>query len=580
MMMIKKIFLAFVLFGFTSAFAFFNQFGQKQQIVTQVAQKSSAKNGSVVGKQTLFGAFSQKKNMVLEATSSTSKPSGQMLNTDSMESRIEPREKSSVAMFISLPGSSTKKAYEKALHEIANDDRVNIPGFRKGAKIPEDMICAAVGPEVVRQTAIEILSEQALKLILQDHPEIKAAGQASLATDPKELEKSFEPGQPMDMELKMDVIPEPTFSGSYKGLIATVEKEPIEQDRVDAALKSLRQRKAVLQDVEDENITAALGQSLLVNMRAFEKNEDGSQGEELSGIAAGDEVELIMEEGRFLPGVVDGLVGAKIKEERMIDVTFPQSIREPKLAGKDAVFKIEIVSIKTRVLPEINDEFANSIRAGLTKDELMQEIISAVNSDAEQKTKANRNGALEEQLAKVVEMDVPESWIFEETRRKFAAMMSEFAQQGTPDEEIKKMVSKENFDRYMEVSLPRTTTTLKLSAAIAKIGRDEGLIPDEQEVQDQVDLARMDAKGKQQEFDEDVAKTTIEGQMISTMVMDFLAEHATLTFVDVDPEEREKKQEEAMKQQREVMKQQQEAREAMMKQQQEQNQAPPQTADV
>jgi FKBP-type peptidyl-prolyl cis-trans isomerase (trigger factor) len=140
-------------------------------------------------------------------------------------------------------------------------------------------------------------------------------------------------------------------------------------------------------------------------------------------------------------------------------------------------------------------------------------------------------------------MEVPETWIFEETRRKFAAMMSEFAQQGTPEEEIKKMVSKENFDKYMEVSLPRTTTTLKLSAAIAKIGREEGLIPDEQEVQDQVDLARMDAKGKQQEFDEDLARTTIEGQMISTMVMDFLAEHANITYVDAPPpEEKEQNQ--------------------------------------
>jgi trigger factor len=541
-MLIKKIFFAFVILGFASAFGFLNQIQKQKQPLGNYG-KTAKKDFFVKQKMFSSGMMKGQLSKSYDKTVALKATSGQMLNTEKLDTRIEPREKSSIAMFISLPGTVTKKAYQKALHEIANDDRVNIPGFRKGSKIPEDMICATVGAEVVRQTAIEILSEDALKIVLQEHPEVRAAGQARLATDVKEVEKTFEPGQSMNMELHMDVIPEPEFSGSYKGFTCTVEKEPIEQERVDAAMKSLRQRKAVVKELDDPDMTADLGQSLLVNMRAFEKNEDGSQGEELSGIAAGDEVELIMEEGRFLPGVVDGLIGAKAKEERTINVTFPQSIREPKLAGKEAIFKIEVVAIRARVLPEIDDDFANSIRTGLTKEALMEEIISAVNSDAEQKTKVNRNGALEEQLAKVVEMEVPETWIFEETRRKFAAMMSEFAQQGTPEEEIKKMVSKENFDKYMEVSLPRTTTTLKLSAAIAKIGREEGLIPDEQEVQDQVDLARMDAKGKQQEFDEDLARTTIEGQMISTMVMDFLAEHANITYVDAPPpEEKEQNQ--------------------------------------
>ena len=83
---------------------------------------------------------------------------------------------------------------------------------------------------------------------------------------------------------------------------------------------------------------------------------------------------MILEEGRFLPGVVEGVVGAKVGDVRSIDVTFPANVREAKLSNMKAQFQVEILAIKTRHIPELTEEFANSLREGLTLAELLKEV--------------------------------------------------------------------------------------------------------------------------------------------------------------------------------------------------------------
>lgn len=98
------------------------------------------------------------------------------------------------------------------------------------------------------------------------------------------------------------------------------------------------------------------------------------RGPEMKNIAAGEGVEVVLEEGRFLPGVVESLVGAKAGETKVVPITFPDSIRDPKLAGLKVEFEVELLEIKNRVIPEVNDEFANEIRPGLTAEDIKKEV--------------------------------------------------------------------------------------------------------------------------------------------------------------------------------------------------------------
>ncbi len=214
---------------------------------------------------------------------------------------------------------------------------------------------------------------------------------------PEELIKSYKPGEPVVMELTVDVYPEVSFTGSYKGLKATVERIPLENDKVKQALDTLRRKRVRLVDTP-AGYAAQVNDSAIVNMQAFQMLSDGTRGPEMKNIAAGEGVEVVLEEGRFLPGVVENVVGKKTGETVCVPVTFPEQARDPKLAGIKVEFEIEVVEIKQRVIPEIDEEFAKEIRPDLTPEMIRQEVVDAVNADAEERTKSNRNRALEEAL--------------------------------------------------------------------------------------------------------------------------------------------------------------------------------------
>lgn len=443
---------------------------------------------------------------------------------------VEKRANSSVGLFVTVPGSLTRKAYDQACKRMVEESKHTIPGFRKGQRVPEQVLLNAVGgPQVIINEALDILCEDALKTAI-DESDVKAVGQASLVSHPETLIGLFKPGEPIVMELTVDVYPEVTFTSSYKGLKVTSERIPLENEKVKQALDALRKKRVRLVETP-AGYTAKLEDSAIVNMKAYQMLSDGTRGPEMRNIAAGEGVEVILEEGRFLPGVVEGLVGKKAGDKVTVPVTFPDNIRDTKLAGLKAEFDVEVLSLKNRVIPEIDAQFANDIREGLTPEGIKQEVVDAVNADAEERTKMNRNKALESALLEITQCEIPECWIQEETRRKFALMMQEVSTQGKSEEEVRKMITKENFEKYREIALPGTVKTLMLGVATAKVAEEEGLEVDPLELQDQIDLRKLEAE--RSGMDEKALRDQLEAKLLADMVLDCLAANAEITYVDV-----------------------------------------------
>lgn len=121
-------------------------------------------------------------------------------------------------MFVTVPGSMTRKAYDDAVKKLLNDPSVRLPGFRKGQKVPEQVLLNALGGKnVLVNEALDLLCEDALKKAI-DQSGVKAVGQASLQSHPQTLIESYKPGDKLVMEVKVDVYPEVVFKGDYKGL--------------------------------------------------------------------------------------------------------------------------------------------------------------------------------------------------------------------------------------------------------------------------------------------------------------------------------------------------------------------------
>lgn len=217
-------------------------------------------------------------------------------------------------------------------------------------------------------------------------------------------------------------------------------------------------------------------------------------------------------------------------------LSFLQALRDKTLAGKMALFDVEVLEASKRTLPEVTDEFAKEVREGLTAESLKAELQKAVDSeDAKEYTPA-RNAAISEALAEVLDVDVPDSLVTNQAREKFAMMMTDMRNNGVPDEEIKKQISPENFLKYKKIVRDDIIKDFKVSMATDEIGRLEGIDVPDYQVEEQMEAVKQEAAESKEDFDEAQIRSRVEATLQRQAVMEFLAEHADLEvqFVDED----------------------------------------------
>lgn len=289
---------------------------------------------------------------------------------------------SAVEITLTAPGSATKSAYDRACAEVAKT--IDIPGFRKGAKIPPAVIENAMaqkgGKYTLRTQAIQALLNQLLETALKEEHNLEPVGQPSLVTNSDELAAVYKPGEPIEMVVACDVWPDIAWKESegdqkpYYGLKATYDRKPFDDARFNQAMKDLAERYAVTVAAPEGTILAK-GDSCVVDMQGFMAGEDGtSKGEPLPDAASGDNVEVILGDGRYMDGLVQGLIGAKVGDTKTIYVSFPEGLRDKTLAGKKAVFDVNVKEANSRTVPAIDDELANKIRPGLDAEGLKAEV--------------------------------------------------------------------------------------------------------------------------------------------------------------------------------------------------------------
>jgi trigger factor len=191
-------------------------------------------------------------------------------------------------------------------------------------------------------------------------------------------------------------------------------------------MASLQERAVELEDTA-EGYAAQKQDSVFCNMLPYEELADGSRGSALPQMASGDDVEVVLSDERYMPGLVEGLVGVQAGQTREIRVQFPDNLRGPAtaLSGKRAIFDVEVSSVKKRIMPGMDDAFANKIRPGLTFDELKDEVLLAMNDEGSKKEAEARNKELDKALLEIIEAEIPETLLIEQTRQKFAVMMTE-----------------------------------------------------------------------------------------------------------------------------------------------------------
>lgn len=449
--------------------------------------------------------------------------------------KTAPLPNSQVSLEISVGKEECSAAWNSVVKELTK--RATIKGFRKGSA-PKQLVINQYGKENIKASACEEVIEKSIQKALKDAG-IHAIGQAQVDDDGgvDTVIANYDPQSELKFKVKIDVWPELTFTASYENMDVEAEEAPFDEALVDKALEDLR-RKESFSVLAPEGTKASLSQVLAADLVGYYRNEDGSKGDKLPDIADGKAIEINMTEGQYMAGFVEGLIGIGVGETRDVNVTFPQNNPRPELAGLKAIFEVTVHAVKDSVLPELNDDFAQQVSEAKTLDEFRDTIRERLGIESEVAQEKNVNAGIDTKLASIVEVDLPESLVENQVKNKFANMLSSFKDNGMSDDQVKAMVTKENFELYKTRARGNVEKNLKVNMAVSKIAKEKKLDIDPQEVEDQIALVRAELKG--QEMEEDKIRDQVEAQLERDIVLKHIKETAKITLVKKKEEQEEK----------------------------------------
>lgn len=289
---------------------------------------------------------------------------------------------------INLPAGEVNKGFAKAVQKIAS--QVNIPGFRKG-KAPRRILELQVGKEAIKQEAFEILANDCFRKAMADEKLIPVS-------DPTLKESKFEENQDMELVLSIMLRPEPKL-GEYKGLSVERKEPEITEEQVNEAVEELRKRGAKM--VVAPEAVIMKGDFAIIDFAGTVDGEPFSGGE-------GKGYPLEVGSGSFIPGFEDQLLGLKAGDSTDVDVTFPEEYFVKELAGKKAVFKVNVQDVKRKELPELTDEFVSANSDFKTLEELKASYRERMQKQAEEQAKADYEKGLIKAAVANAEFEVPE----------------------------------------------------------------------------------------------------------------------------------------------------------------------------
>lgn len=293
---------------------------------------------------------------------------------------------------ITAPAAEVNAGYKKAVQKIA--DQANIPGFRKG-KAPRAIIEMHYGKEAVKQEAFEIVANKAYSEALDQEKLIPVS-------DPKVEESTFEEGKDMELTIKVTLKPEPEL-GEYKGLHVEKKEVEVTDEQVDAQIKDMMGRDAKMV-VAEEGAVIEKGDFAIIDFAGTVDGEPFSGGE-------GKGYPLEVGSNSFIPGFEDQLVGLSKGDSTDVEVTFPEDYFVKDLAGKEAIFKVNIQDVKRKELPELNDEYVASKTDFKTVEELRANYKERMQKAAEANAKAEYEHELIDLAVVNAKFSVPEIMI-------------------------------------------------------------------------------------------------------------------------------------------------------------------------
>ena len=363
----------------------------------------------------------------------------------------EKKEKSTVELTIQVEAEVFEAAVQAAY--LKNRKSINVPGFRKG-KATRKVIESMFGTGVFYEDAINecypeaydaAVAEQGLDVVGYPQTEIVEVGPQGL---------TFKAVVPVRPEVKL---------GEYKGLSATKDAAKVTEKDIDNEMKTFVERATRLVSVERE---AKMGDTTVIDFEGFDNGTAFEGGK-------GENYELKLGSGSFVPGFEEQIVGLKAGEEKDIDITFPEDYHAD-LAGKAVVFHIKVNEVKEAQEPVVDDEFAKDVSEFETLKEFRADLGKKIEEKRASQAEMDFKSQVMEQVIGNMECEVPDGMIEVEIDRMLEQQAMQLQQYGISMEQYQQMMGV-NEAMVRDSARPDALKSIQLRLALAAIAKAEGI---------------------------------------------------------------------------------------------------------
>lgn len=383
-----------------------------------------------------------------------------------VEAKWEKKEGNTGTLTFEVDADSFSQALDKAFRKVVK--KVNVPGFRKG-RVPRVLFEQRFG--------VESLYEDAIDFVLPDAYSA-AIDQTGIEPVDKPQVDVEEIGKGKKLVLKADVTVKPEVKlGDYKGLEVEEKSTEVTDEDVDHEIKHLQERYAELVVKDDGEVEKGDTVSIDFDGYVGGKPFEGGKAENYS---------LEIGSGSFIPGFEDQLVGLKADAEKDVVVTFPEDYHAEELRGKEATFKVKIHEIKSKQLPELDDEFAKDVDDDVeTFDALKEKIKNHLKEHRESDAVSSKRDSVVEQAAENAEINLPEVMISSEQDHMLTEFEQRLKAQGMTMDMYTKFSGQDKDilrDQMKDDAEKRVRANLTLEA----IADEEKIEPTEEEVEEEL----------------------------------------------------------------------------------------------
>ena len=425
-----------------------------------------------------------------------------------MSVTVEKLEKSMAKLTIEVSAEDFDKAINKVY--LKQRARINVPGFRKG-KAPRKLIEQMYGTGVFLEDAIN-------DTINSTYPEAAQGCEISneISSNPDIELVQAEAGKPLIYTATVAVKP-PVGLGKYKGVEVEKTDVTVSDEEVDAELAAEQEKNASYNEITDRPV--ADGDKINLNFEGF-----------VDGVAfeggKGEDYPLTIGSGSFIPGFEEQLVGAEIGKEIEVNVTFPENYQSAELAGKPAVFKCTVLKITEKVLPELNDEFADDVSEFSTLEEYKADIRKNLEVKKEEKARTEKENKVIDAIIADSEIEIPEPML----KAQQEQIVDEFAQrlqsQGLNIDQYFSYIGGSR-EKMMEEVKDQADKRIRTRLVLEEIVKAENIVATEEDFE--VELGKLaEAYGT----DIDTVKKIFEGREKDRMMEDIAVQKAVSFVAD------------------------------------------------